>query len=263
MIEQGVALNTCPTASSIRHDNSTLNQQSKPRPRAGVRGLDVRQKNEKITRMKVRESGMPQEDTWENFFDARCILDRLVACGDSEGISVAEFGCGYGTFTIPLARITSGRVHAFDIEPELIQRLSERAKSERIDNIVPVLRDFVADGTGLPSESVDHAMLYNILHIEDPISLLAEAFRIVRSGGSISIIHWRSDIPTPRGPSLSIRPTPEQIHSWLAEVGFSEISGEELFCSCYHFGVRAIRGANPVSKNRKANKAVDSTRCRA
>jgi hypothetical protein len=42
--EQGVALNTCPAASSISHDNSTFNPQSKPRPRAGVRGLDVRPK---------------------------------------------------------------------------------------------------------------------------------------------------------------------------------------------------------------------------
>lgn len=37
--EQGVALNTCPAASSIRHDNSTLNSLSKTRRRAGVRGL--------------------------------------------------------------------------------------------------------------------------------------------------------------------------------------------------------------------------------
>jgi len=36
---EGVALNTCPAASSIRHDHSNLNPQSKPRPRAGVRGL--------------------------------------------------------------------------------------------------------------------------------------------------------------------------------------------------------------------------------
>lgn len=37
--EQDVALNTCPATSPIRHDNSTLNKQSKPRPRSGVRGL--------------------------------------------------------------------------------------------------------------------------------------------------------------------------------------------------------------------------------
>jgi len=36
---QGVPLNTCPAASSSRHDNTTFNQQSKPRPLAGVRGL--------------------------------------------------------------------------------------------------------------------------------------------------------------------------------------------------------------------------------
>jgi len=192
---------------------------------------------------------MPQESTWESFFDTRCILERFVACKESADISVADFGSGYGTFTIPLARMTSGLVHAIDIDPEMVDRLSETARQEEISNIVPVLRDFVADGTGLPTESVDHAMLYNILHIEDPISLLAEAFRIVRSGGSISIIHWRSDIPTPRGPSLSIRPVPEQIHLWLAEVGFSQVSDEELICSPYHFGVRAIRGSGTMERS--------------
>ena len=37
--DEGVALNTCPAASSIRDDDSTINPQSKPRPQAGVRGL--------------------------------------------------------------------------------------------------------------------------------------------------------------------------------------------------------------------------------
>ena len=37
--KRGGALNSCPAASSIRHDHSTINPQSKPRPRAGVRGL--------------------------------------------------------------------------------------------------------------------------------------------------------------------------------------------------------------------------------
>jgi hypothetical protein len=45
MTEQGVALNTCPAASSSRHDHSMFNPQSKPRPRAGVRGLRRSAKN--------------------------------------------------------------------------------------------------------------------------------------------------------------------------------------------------------------------------
>jgi SAM-dependent methyltransferase len=191
--------------------------------------------------MKGRESGMPEEDAWQGFFDARCILERLVTRSVTAGISVAEFGSGYGTFSLPLARMTSGLVHAIDIEPGLIERLSVRAASEGLNNIVPILRDFMTDGTGLPDECVDHAMLYNILHIEEPVSLLSEAYRIVRRGGSVSIIHWRTDVPTPRGPSLGIRPSPARIHSWLAEVGFSNIKDVELVRSPHHYGIKALR----------------------
>ena len=46
---QVVALNTCPAASSIRYEYSTFNQQSKPRSRAGVRGLRRYTMNYKLT----------------------------------------------------------------------------------------------------------------------------------------------------------------------------------------------------------------------
>lgn len=43
--------------------------------------------------------------------------------------------------------------------------------------------------------------------------MLKEASRVVRSGGTIAMIHWQSNIATPRGPSADIRadanaPTP-------------------------------------------------------
>ncbi len=37
----------------------------------------------------------------------------LRASGD-----VVDFGCGYGTFTVPAARITSGTIRALDIDAE-------------------------------------------------------------------------------------------------------------------------------------------------
>jgi ubiquinone/menaquinone biosynthesis C-methylase UbiE len=36
-------------------------------------------------------------------------------------VNVADFGFGYGTFTIPAAKIISGKIYAFDIEPEMIE----------------------------------------------------------------------------------------------------------------------------------------------
>ena len=41
------------------------------------------------------------------------------------------------------------------------------------------------------------------------------SFRILKDDGIISIIHWRSDIQTPRGPSLDIRPKPQDCEKWL------------------------------------------------
>ena len=56
--------------------------------------------------MKIRESGMPERDMWEKFFDPMRILATL---GLNKKINdVAEFGCGYGTFIIPAAKIIKG-----------------------------------------------------------------------------------------------------------------------------------------------------------
>ena len=51
--------------------------------------------------MKIRESGMPPQGVWDAFFDPDGILDRL---GFDDSVTDAvEFGCGYGTFTLPAA----------------------------------------------------------------------------------------------------------------------------------------------------------------
>lgn len=41
------------------------------------------------------------------------------------------------------------------------------------------VRDFVADGSGLPHQSAGYAMLFNIQHIEDPVHLRREACRVL------------------------------------------------------------------------------------
>ncbi len=190
---------------------------------------------------KGRESGMPEEEYWNSFFDAECVIRKLFGeegCRDS----VVEFGCGYGTFTFPAARHATGTVYAFDIEADLVGRLEMRAKREGVSNIIAEIRDFAANGTGLGSGSQSHAMLYNLLHIENPDGLIREAYRVLHPNGRLSVIHWRSDIATPRGPSPEIRPTPEQCKAWIEASGFrdaQEIDVEE--CCKYHFGMVAVR----------------------
>ena len=116
--------------------------------------------------MKIRDSGMPDETYWESLFDVPLILSRL---GIERFHDVAELGCGYGTFTIPIAEAISGTLYTFDVEPEMIARTKERAAG------LPVVceqRDVMESGFGV---QVDAALLFNILHCEQPIRLLRHA----------------------------------------------------------------------------------------
>jgi ubiquinone/menaquinone biosynthesis C-methylase UbiE len=185
--------------------------------------------------MKGRESGMPVEEYWESFFDASCIVRKL-DCGESR-LGLVEFGCGYGQFTLPAARIAKGPVFALDIEPEMVTTTEQKARDEGLENVSVELRDFVEHGTGRPDSSVDYAMLFNILHIENPVRLLEEARRILVPGGKVGIIHWRSDIATPRGPSLEIRPKVEECWAWGEQAGLAIVRSEPLSCCSYHFGL--------------------------
>jgi len=185
--------------------------------------------------MKTRESGMPEEKVWDSFFQPDEILEQL---GLRIGVgNVAEFGCGYGTFAIPAARRSRGTVYAYDIEPQMVAATDQRAASAAMANVTAVVRDFMAVGTGLPTASVEYAMLFNILHAEEPGVLLAEARRILIPDGLLGIIHWNCDPATPRGPSMSIRPRPEQCRDWAIDAGFRLRQPGIVDLPPYHFGM--------------------------
>lgn len=184
--------------------------------------------------MKVRESGMPDEKLWNSFFNPVKILQKLSL--DKYISNVVEFGSGYGTFTLPAASIINGNLYAIEIEDEMITVLQKKIKRNLIKNIEIVQRDFLSEGTGLKNNSVDYAMLFNILHHEEPIELLKEAHRILTPNGTVSVIHWKYDESTPRGPSLDIRPKPEECRNWLKQAGF-KIESADIDLPPYHYGI--------------------------
>ena len=182
---------------------------------------------------------MPTEEVWRTFFSPS---DTLLALGLRQDMAdVVDFGCGYGTFTIPAAAMTGGTVHAFDIEPGMIEATRKKAHQRNLNNVRLYHRDFVSDGTGLPDASVDYVMLYNILHAEEPAHLLSEAFRILRDGGTLGIMHWNPDPETPRGPSMNIRPRPGQCANWVEAAGFA-IGKLHIELPPYHYGIVAEKG---------------------
>jgi SAM-dependent methyltransferase len=180
---------------------------------------------------------MPERATWEEFFDPSQVLAslQLLACSDD----IADFGCGYGTFSIAAARLTNGLVHALDIDARMIEATAAKAAELELANVRTVLRDFVSEGSGLPSESVGYAMLFNVLHLEDAVGLLREAHRVLKPKGRAAIVHWIHDASTPRGPDLSIRPRPEQCRAWAEDAGL--VPQAPVSLPPYHYGLIAIK----------------------
>jgi ubiquinone/menaquinone biosynthesis C-methylase UbiE len=184
--------------------------------------------------MKTRESGMPDEEMWQSFFAPDFILTELGL--DSNCRSVVDFGCGYGTFAIPAAQRITGTVYAFDIESEMVSACRKKAEEAGLRNLVCQQRDFVTGGTGLSNDSKEYVMLFNILHAEEPLRLLGEAHRILVPGGRVGVIHWNHDPTTPRGPSMTIRPRPEQCQEWIKAAGF-DLNRPLVNLPPHHYGM--------------------------
>lgn len=179
----------------------------------------------------VRESGMPPTDYWRTFFDPASLLEEVAF---RKCQRVLELGAGYGLFTLPLASYCQS-LTTIEIDGNLCDELRSILLSQKCDNVVVVEGDFTDTQLLTSCGNFDGVVLFNILHMEDPPQLLNCLRSVMSTGCRVYVLHWRTDIETPRGPSLVIRSTPEQCRSWFADCGFSLV--RELFpvASPYHF----------------------------
>jgi ubiquinone/menaquinone biosynthesis C-methylase UbiE len=143
--------------------------------------------------------------------------EAAAALGLMPGMIIADIGAGTGYFSIPFARRIGplGRVFAVDLQREMLQllhaKLEAAAERERIE-----LMEGMASETHLPDSSCDLAFLANIWHeLDDRESVLAEAARILRTGGRIAILDWRPEASGPPGPAAGHRVSPTEVESFL------------------------------------------------
>jgi ubiquinone/menaquinone biosynthesis C-methylase UbiE len=111
-----------------------------------------------------------------------------------EGWRVADFGTGSGFYALALAKRVgdSGRVYAVDVQKDLLTKLANKAKDDRLGNLEVVWADIdQLGGTKIADSSLDAVVVSNVLfQSEHKENLSKEALRILKHGGEVLVIDW-------------------------------------------------------------------------
>ena len=113
------------------------------------------------------------------------------------GDVVADVGAGSGYMTVRLARAvgSTGRVLAVDIQPEMIERLTDRVHREMLTNVTAVLG--AADDPKLPPGSVDLELMVDVYHeLAAPQRMLQHLRSALKPGGRLVLLEYRKEDPS-------------------------------------------------------------------
>jgi ubiquinone/menaquinone biosynthesis C-methylase UbiE len=167
----------------------------------------------------------------QSFLNPKEVLSQI---GLRPNMVVADFGCGSGGFTLPLAKkLEDGLVYALDVRAEPLSSLKSRTIMEKISNVRFIRCDLEKpDGSTLPEISLDLVLIVNTLfQSDDKESIVREAQRVLKQEGLLLIIDWLPD--SVQGPQTS-RVSPEQAKEIADNCDFK--IEQELEAGKYHYG---------------------------
>ena len=181
--------------------------------------------------------GFAGADHWARIFDdpARDDWQRphqvIEALHLAPNAVVADIGAGTGYFTVRIARmIPAGRVVAEDIEPDMIEHISERVKRENLPNVTPLLGK--ADDAMLPAP-VDLVLLVDTYHhISDREAYFRRLASHLKTQGEVAIIDFTTDSPI--GPPPGERLATADVKQEMARAGYA-LAAEHRFLPNQYF----------------------------
>lgn len=114
--------------------------------------------------------------------------------GLRQGMTVADIGAGTGYYARRMSPLvgSTGTVYAVDVQPEMIQMLTELAKKAGLANIKPVLG--ALDNVKLADSSVDLAIMVDVYHeLEFPFEVMQSLVRALKPGGRVVFVEYRAE----------------------------------------------------------------------
>ncbi len=178
-----------------------------------------------------------QNNGKEKFLDPEAIIKQLHLLPDSE---IADFGCGNGYFSLPLAQALEGdgKVYSLDVLPSALEAVNSKAKMERVLNI-QIKRVNLENkrGSSLEDESVDFVVIKDMLfQNKNKNNIVKEAYRVLRKGGRILLVEWNNHRES-FGPEMFLRIPENEAVKFLQEEGFSELT--RISAGEFHYAIVA------------------------
>ncbi len=161
-----------------------------------------------------RHAEDPDRRKWQ---DPEAILADI---GLKPGHTFADIGCGGGFFTLPAARIVGdkGLVYGVDSDAQSIHEMEQRAAAKGLKNLRLTVSK--AEDALLCHACADIVFFGIVLHdFDDPAKVLGNARKMIKPAGTLVNLDWKKE-PTPFGPPLTKRFTPEKASGLIEEAGF-------------------------------------------
>ncbi|MFC1726450.1 class I SAM-dependent methyltransferase [candidate division KSB1 bacterium] len=146
--------------------------------------------------------------------------------GLKEGMIVGEAGASYGYFTFKMSKRVGnkGIVYANDIDPEALQIINERCKSEKITNIETVLGK--VEDPLYPKKKLDMVVVFDCLfHFSQPVKWMQNTSKYLKPEGKLVIV---DPDPSKIGGGDSFL-TRKEIYGFAREAGYKVIKVDDSF----------------------------------
>ena len=173
------------------------------------------------------------------FIDPEKVIDQIDL---HEGNVVADFGCGTGYFSFPIAKKIGDRgiLYSLDVLPQIIEVIESQAKVEGLKNIVTKRVNFEkAGGSKLADEILDWVIIKDVLYQnKEKSALLAEAKRVLKKGGKALIVEWKKESAL-IGPEMNLRIEKEEVEKIAKDGGWEFL--KEVDAGKVHYGIILIK----------------------
>ncbi len=110
------------------------------------------------------------------------------------GQVVCDLGSGNGYHTLKIARLVgaAGRVIATDIQPQMLEMLSERARLASIANIEMIESEI--DDPNLPESQIDLVLMADVYHeFSFPAEILQKVHASLKAQGVVALLEFRGE----------------------------------------------------------------------